>query len=581
MMLKHNKRRLPLRRQGAIVTAAQPTSPLRVEWIVLFATALLLSLTTLMAFSGRALAQQDANQRPVAVAQVVTDTTTLTDTNALTESAELTDTYAMTDSMGMTNTMGMTDSMGMTDTVLIQTEDRTITRAEFDRIFLRTVSQIAARQGLALDEDTVLLFENLRPLLLTQIANQEALRAEAEARGIEVSDAAVDDVINNLQSDLANEQAFRQALRDAGFADEAELRQAITEQLRVRQLLDELRQGIEVSDDDIQSFYDENQALFTTPQGTVPLDQVQDRIRRLLVSEQLDEQLAQLRAEQGVEVFAGNLAPFVLYTAIPGEAAGAEDVTSIAPFVTVYDQYIRVLDPANTEGIVVVARVYSQDAGWIVIHADANGAPGPVLGFSYVEAGVNPEVPVMIDLAGATETLYAMLHTDAGEESVYEFPGPDQPVMDQQGEVVSPAFRVLGTRVITGTTNLSPTQMMTGTGVITGTELITETESMTETGAAADEEGQTVEVGLTEFAINLSTMEVPAGPTTFAVTNVGSMEHNFEIEGQGVEEAFDENLQPGQSDTLTVDLPPGEYTIYCPVGNHRARGMEVTLTVTE
>ena len=40
-------------------------------------------------------------------------------------------------------------------------------------------------------------------------------------------------------------------------------------------------------------------------------------------------------------------------------------------------------------------------------------------------------------------------------------------------------------------------------------------------------------------------------------------------------------IEAGQSTTLEVDLAPGTYTVYCPVGegSHRARGMELELTV--
>lgn len=73
---------------------------------------------------------------------------------------------------------------------------------------------------------------------------------------------------------------------------------------------------------------------------------------------------------------------------------------------------------------------------------------------------------------------------------------------------------------------------------------------------------------------------LPAGETTFVVTNDGEHEHNFEIEGQGIEEALASNLQPGESGELTVTLQPGTYTVYCPVGDHRDEGMVTTLTVT-
>jgi glucose/arabinose dehydrogenase/uncharacterized cupredoxin-like copper-binding protein len=90
----------------------------------------------------------------------------------------------------------------------------------------------------------------------------------------------------------------------------------------------------------------------------------------------------------------------------------------------------------------------------------------------------------------------------------------------------------------------------------------------------------TVDVGLVEFEMQMPNT-VAAGSVTFNITNNGTMEHSFEIEGNGVEVELESTLQPGESGTLTIDLAPGTYTVYCPVGDHRSRGMELTLTVTE
>jgi uncharacterized cupredoxin-like copper-binding protein len=72
-----------------------------------------------------------------------------------------------------------------------------------------------------------------------------------------------------------------------------------------------------------------------------------------------------------------------------------------------------------------------------------------------------------------------------------------------------------------------------------------------------------------------------AGSQIFRVTNNGAAAHNFEIEGQGIEEKFEDNLAPGETKTMQLDLEPGAYEVYCPVGNHREQGMETQLTVTQ
>ncbi len=118
-------------------------------------------------------------------------------------------------------------------------------------------------------------------------------------------------------------------------------------------------------------------------------------------------------------------------TAVPSGTAGANQ-----PSVTVSDQAI-------TNGTVTVKQAVSNGPGWVVIHADNNGQPGAVIGYSPLQDGVNNNVVVQIDANKATPTLYAMLHTDAGTIGTFEFPGPDAPVM-LNGQVVMQSFTVTG-----------------------------------------------------------------------------------------------------------------------------------------
>jgi plastocyanin len=72
--------------------------------------------------------------------------------------------------------------------------------------------------------------------------------------------------------------------------------------------------------------------------------------------------------------------------------------------------------------------------------------------------------------------------------------------------------------------------------------------------------------------------EATAGSVEVDFANDSSLPHAVEIEGNGVEEET-ETVTGQDAPPLTVDLKPGTYEIYCPVGDHRAEGMEATLTV--
>jgi plastocyanin len=72
-------------------------------------------------------------------------------------------------------------------------------------------------------------------------------------------------------------------------------------------------------------------------------------------------------------------------------------------------------------------------------------------------------------------------------------------------------------------------------------------------------------------------LEAKPGQVTINFTNDSSTPHAVEIEGNGVE-AKSDVVTKGKS-SVTADLKAGTYEFYCPVGQHRAAGMEGKLTV--
>ncbi|MBP8110488.1 MAG: SRPBCC family protein, partial [Caldilineaceae bacterium] len=67
---------------------------------------------------------------------------------------------------------------------------------------------------------------------------------------------------------------------------------------------------------------------------------------------------------------------------------------------------VTVSDQMMTDGQIVVDSVTSEAPGWIVMHASVDGKPGPVVGNAGVQAGVNENVTVAIDM-GALNTVLA------------------------------------------------------------------------------------------------------------------------------------------------------------------------------
>jgi uncharacterized cupredoxin-like copper-binding protein len=118
-------------------------------------------------------------------------------------------------------------------------------------------------------------------------------------------------------------------------------------------------------------------------------------------------------------------------------------------------------------------------------------------------------------------------------------------------------------------------------------------EAATPSGAAT-----TVEVSLSEWAVEPDAASVAAGEVTFVVRNDGTVHHELAViksdldpaalpmEGGKVDEGAageligrTETFSPGETKTITFDLVPGDYVLLCNLLGHYEAGMFTGFTV--
>jgi uncharacterized cupredoxin-like copper-binding protein len=110
--------------------------------------------------------------------------------------------------------------------------------------------------------------------------------------------------------------------------------------------------------------------------------------------------------------------------------------------------------------------------------------------------------------------------------------------------------------------------------------------------------GSTIDVTLADDAVTLSDAQASSGTLTFSATNDGTVTHEIEVfegekdpaslpieddvadtEGWTLVDEI-EDITPGQSADLTLDLAPGTYQVVCNLVGHFENGMYATLTVS-
>jgi hypothetical protein len=135
----------------------------------------------------------------------------------------------------------------------------------------------------------------------------------------------------------------------------------------------------------------------------------------------------------GIYMFSGkNGAPT---TEEPTAEEGTEGTAAAVNRVIVSDQF-----PGN---VVYLSSVQLSNAGWVVIHKDAAGTPGAIIGSAYFEKGINPGKITLTESTVEGGTYYAMIHTDDGDK-VFNA-AKDLPLKDANGNVIMKMFKATAT----------------------------------------------------------------------------------------------------------------------------------------
>lgn len=117
---------------------------------------------------------------------------------------------------------------------------------------------------------------------LSDLIRRAVLQPEAEELGVEVSDDEVAEQIDAIKEDFGSENAFQEGLKERGL-DEARLEQIIHDNILEEKLRAEVTEGSLPSDEEVQAFYEDNLADYTST-----------RSQHILVDEKaLAEQIAQ------------------------------------------------------------------------------------------------------------------------------------------------------------------------------------------------------------------------------------------------------------------------------------------------
>jgi parvulin-like peptidyl-prolyl isomerase len=143
--------------------------------------------------------------------------------------------------------------------------DKEITKAEYDRLLASAEKTYEAREQEFPAAGTP-EFAQLRNAIVRSLVEQAQFEIAAEELDVTVTDADVDKRLDELKEQFfqGDEKKYQDELEAQGLTEE-QVRSDLRTRLLSEKVFEKVTNQVEVSDEDVQKYYDDNAAQFETP----------------------------------------------------------------------------------------------------------------------------------------------------------------------------------------------------------------------------------------------------------------------------------------------------------------------------
>lgn len=143
--------------------------------------------------------------------------------------------------------------------------DREIPRADYERLVDQAETTFEAREQ-DFPETGTPEFEQLRQAIVRSLVEQKQFEVGAAELGIEVTDQEVDERLQELKEQFfeGDEEKYQEELENQGLS-ERQVRDDVRSRLLSEKIFEEVTKDVEVTDQVVEDYYEQNRGQFETP----------------------------------------------------------------------------------------------------------------------------------------------------------------------------------------------------------------------------------------------------------------------------------------------------------------------------